>query len=551
MITPKASLILRSAKMPATSLRHLLTACATAGLLATGIGVPGAQAATPGKYERRTARYLESIRDDPAKLHAFLAAMPKGGDLHNHLSGAVPSETLIGYAVNDGLCISTTTLTAMSAPAPGTTCPVDQRPATDSSTDPTFLRQILQAWSMEGFQPGAESGHDHFFATFGKFGLATVHKGDMLATVASINAAQNVLYLETLVSRQTDAVRTLAKKVGFDPDFAAMRRKLIAGGMAQIVSAASAETDADLARFNQLLGCRTQQPQPGCRLTWRYDHQVGRATDPEIVFTNLLLGFEMQRTDRRYVGVNLVQPEDNPISLRDYTLQMRMIKYLRSVYPSSHVTLHAGELVPGLVDPVHLRSHIRQAVVVAGAERIGHGVDLLSEVNYTGLLRTMARHHVLVEVPLTSNAQILGVSGAAHPFRRYRAAHVPVALATDDPGVSRLDITHEYEFATTEYDLRYRHLKTLARASLEHAFLPGRGLWRAPDVYRRTAPCAHDVPGTGRPSRRCRALLLTSAKATVQWKQEARLNRFERRRRSATTAVPARRTILRSSSTSE
>ena len=57
----------------------------------------------------------------------------------------------------------------------------------------------------------------------------------------------------------------------------------------------------------------------------RYDFQVGRATSPEIVFANLLLGFELQRNDPRYVGLNLVQPEDNAIALRDYTLQMRMI----------------------------------------------------------------------------------------------------------------------------------------------------------------------------------------------------------------------------------
>ena len=54
-------------------------------------------------------------------------------------------------------------------------------------------------------------------------------------------------------------------------------------------------------------------------MTIRFDYQVGRATDPATVFTNLLLGFELQRGDRRYVGVNLVQPEDDPVALRDYT----------------------------------------------------------------------------------------------------------------------------------------------------------------------------------------------------------------------------------------
>ncbi len=505
------------------ALRRVLASLAV--LLVLGATADVATAATS---EGATSRHLQSIRNDPAKLHAFLAAMPKGGDLHNHLSGAVPTETLIGYAMRDGLCIDAT-LTATPAPPLGATCPAGERPAADANTDAAFYGQILRAWSMEGFTPGAETGHDHFFATFGKFGLATARKGDMLAAVARVNARQNVLYLETLVSRQGDAVRKLATQVGFDRDFTALRAKLLAAGMRQIVTAARADTDADIDRFEELLRCKTPKPLQACGLEVRYDYQVGRAANPEVVFTNLLLGFELQKRDRRYVGVNLVQPEDNAIALRDYTLQMKMIRYLRGVYRRAHVTLHAGEIVPGLVAPADLRFHIRQAVNIAGAERIGHGVGLVHETNYRRLLKTMARRHVLVETPLTSNAQILGVSGSAHPFQRYRAAGVPIALATDDAGVSRIDLTHEYEFAATGYDLRYRALKNLSRASLEHAFLPGASLWRAPGVYRLRPACAAASPGAGAAPARCRAFLRASAKATVQWKQEVRLRRFERR----------------------
>lgn len=494
--------------------------------LAAPLAAPLAVAAAPASDVLRTSRYLDAVRTQPAKLRALMLALPKGADLHNHLSGAVGTETLIRLAVADGLCVDTTTLTALAA-APA--CPPGQRAAADTTTDPVFRQQVLRAWSMEGFVAGAESGHDHFFATFGKFGAATSRKGDLLADVASINARQHVLYLETLASRQGNAVRVLAGRVGFEPDFAALRTKLLAGGMAQIVSGAIAETDADFARRDELLGCRTPHPQPGCRVMIRFDHQVGRATDPATVFTNLLLGFELQRADRRYVGVNLVQPEDNPIALRDYTLQMRMIRYLRGAYPRAHVTLHAGELVPGLAAPSDLTFHIRQAVEIAGAERIGHGVSLVHERGYRRLLRTMARRHVLVEAPLTSNAQILGVSGPAHPFQRYRAAGVPVALATDDPGVSRIDIAHEYAFAATEYRLRYPDLKRLTRASLEHAFLPGRSLWRARDTYVRAPVCRHDRPGSTRLSARCRLLLRVSPKAKLQWDLETRLRRFERR----------------------
>ncbi len=58
---------------------------------------------------------------------------------------------------------------------------------------------------------------------------------------------------------------------------------------------------------------------------------------------------------------------------------------------------------------------------------------------------------------------------------------VPVALATDDEGVSRGDITQEFERAAETYHLKYlQDLKKFARASLEYSFLPGESLWKDP-----------------------------------------------------------------------
>jgi adenosine deaminase len=512
--------------------RTQLSALIVIALLSAAPSAARAATARPSA-EVRTARHLETIRARPAKLRAFLKAMPKGADLHNHLSGAVPTEALIDFAVKDGLCIDAT-FTAKSAP-----CETGQRPAGDSTTDPAFKAQIVRAWSMEGFPPG-EGGHDHFFDTFGKFGLATSplspvrnpRKGEMLAVVAKINASQHVGYLETLVSRQSAAVATLAGGVTLDPsspNFAAVRQLLLDHGLANVVTEAIADTDTDFARYKELLRCGTRRADAACAMEVRFDYQVGRTASAEVVFTNLLLGFELQRRDPRYVGVNLVQPEDSPAALSGYLLQMQMIQYLRTVYPSARVTLHAGEIVPRLVPPLELRSHIRYAVEIAGAERIGHGVDVVNEVDAGQLLAEMARRHVLVEVPLTSNAQILGVFGDAHPFVNYRAAGVPVALATDDPGVERIDLTHEYELATTSYRLDYGDLKTLSRASLEHAFLPGSSLWRSPDDYRMSGACGADRPGEPHPGRRCRALLRRSTRARTQWKLEGAFRSFERR----------------------
>lgn len=482
----------------------------------------------PTRGEHLASARLAAIRNDPAALSAFFTALPKGGDLHNHLSGAVSTEYLITLAADDGLCIVEQTLTAVPPP-----CGAGRRPASDALTDAAFRRAVLRAWSMQDFPPG-RSGHDHFFDTFGKFDEVTWrHRGKLLADVADTVARQNQFYLETMVTPASDGARILADQVGWDEDLAKLHRKLLAGGkLDELVAEASRETDESDAEFRTAARCGTPRAEAGCRVPVRWISQVSRGSSPERVFTQMALGLRLAERDERFVAVNPVQPEDWDSSLRNYRLQMRMLDYLHRAYPKAHITLHAGELWPGLVKPEDLAFHIGEAVNVGHAERIGHGVDLVHEDDWQRLARTMADRQVAVEVPFTSNAQILGVKGADHPFTTYRAYGVPVVLATDDPGVSRTDISHEYRYAARTYDLGYRELKDLARASLEYAFLPGASLWQGNptrDGYRLTGPCRHNSPGADNPRQQCRRLLNTSTKAQVQWRQEAAFVAFERR----------------------
>ena len=81
---------------------------------------------------------------------------------------------------------------------------------------------------------------------------------------------------------------------------------------------------------------------------------------------------------------------------------------------------------------------------VAKADRIGHGVDVMYENRPYELMKDMAAKRVMVEINLTSNDVILGIKGKHHPFSFYRKFGVPVALSTDDPGIERIDLTHEY-----------------------------------------------------------------------------------------------------------
>ena len=95
---------------------------------------------------------------------------------------------------------------------------------------------------------------------------------------------------------------------------------------------------------------------------------------------------------------------------------MAMLDYLHGVYPKVHISLHAGELAIGLVKPEDLSFHIRASVERGHAERIGHGVSVMLEKDPIGLMKEMAARNVMVEINLTSNDQILGVSGEDHPL---------------------------------------------------------------------------------------------------------------------------------------
>ncbi|WP_206738624.1 adenosine deaminase [Streptomyces sp. M3] len=507
--------LLTAAGLAAAALAASLPAGTQAGAAAAPASVPPPRTSTPA--EARTAAWLDA---HPKEAARFYRDLPKGGDLHNHLSGAVRTEYLIQLAAEDGLCIDATT-TAVAPP-----CVTGTRPAADALTDAAFQQRIVRAWSMQDF-PQNESGHDHFFATFGKFGAATSHRGKMLADVAGTAAAQNQSYLETMVSPASDGAKQLAADVGWDADLAALHRKLLAGGrLDQLVATAKQEADTADAEFRDTARCATGNPGPACRITVRWISQVSRNSAPERVFTQIALGLRLAERDQRFVAVNLVQPEDGEISLRDYRLHMRMLDYLHGLYPAAHITLHAGELVPGLVKPEDLTFHIDDAVRTGRAERIGHGVDLVHENGWQRLARDMARRQIAVEVPLTSNAQILQVEGEEHPFPVYRKYGVPVVLSTDDPGVSRGDIGQEYRRAARTYGLGYPELKDLARASLEYSFLPGRSLWRSDPVrqgFRPVEECrALD-------SARCARFTSQNPKARLELLQERSFRTFEAR----------------------
>jgi adenosine deaminase len=484
---------------------------------------PQKRPAPAASAEQKTARYFESIRNQPLLLHAFLQQMPKGGDLHNHLSGAVYAESFIKFAVQDGLCVDRAALALTQPPCDPAS---GKLPATVALQDSTLYGQLLDALSMRQFVAGAESGHDHFFATFGKFGAATNgHTAEMLAEARSRAAAGHLQYLETMFNPDGGAAARLGASLGWNDDLSKLREQLLSGGLPKIVADASKLLDDTEKKEQEELRCGQPQPDHGCNVEARYLYQVARGLPKEMVFAQILAGFEMASKDPRVVGLNLVMPEDAYLSIHDFNLHMRMLDFLHSLYPKVHITLHAGELTQNLVPPEEL-FHVRASIEQGHAQRIGHGVDAMQESDPEALLRMIAHENVLVEICLTSNDVILNVTGDHHPLPMYLKFGVPVALATDDPGVSRGDITQEYERAAETYHLKYQDLKKFARASLEYSFLPGESLWKSRKSYEMKNECAGvESMSSSRPA--CDQLLKSNPKAEAELKLELTLDEFE------------------------
>ena len=171
-------------------LRRRLLMQLLSALLLTAVGA--AQSA-----EQRTARYLDSVRKQPPLLLAFARELPKGGDLHNHLDGAIYAEDLVDFAASGGLCVDRTSSRLLAPPCDSCENYTAKPAARCSYGDHVLYNQMIDAWSMRNWKPGDESGHDHFFAAFDKFGLAShTHVAEAIAASTNRAGMDHLQYVE-------------------------------------------------------------------------------------------------------------------------------------------------------------------------------------------------------------------------------------------------------------------------------------------------------------------------------------------------------------------
>jgi adenosine deaminase len=456
-------------------------------LLAAVLGIVATAAQAKGPLnpnEAATARYFAQLlagRDaQQSALTMFFSQMPKGGDLHHHYSGALYAEQYVDFLDKQGMCVNKVTYrieTDKKIIEAERALPSAQRNCLSSGelyADDQTYREVLQRWSSKDFnnhgaiQPPPDR---QFFQTFGFFGpVSNANFADGLQTLKQRAIAENVSYIETMFKlapykgdKEFDSAAWAA--AADDAAFDALMRK----------QQAALEQDAAFNGSIREYVTRIESAAAGiddANFTMRYQAYVLRLLGPSQVFSSMVAGFKAVSQSELIVGVNIVGQESQMVSMRDYALHMKMFRYLKRQYPAVKVALHAGELALGDVPPEGLKFHIDQAVNIAMADRIGHGIDLAYEKNVVSLLKKMKAAKVPVEINLTSNGFISGVSGENHPVTLYRKFGVPFVISTDDAGVTRHDLSHEYMLYASRYRPDYAEVKRLSYASIEYAFLP-------------------------------------------------------------------------------
>jgi adenosine deaminase len=427
--------------------------------------------------------YSQLISGTPqlAELNLLMTMLPKGGDIHHHYTGAMYAETYLDWVGRQGFCVyrendpqNKRQKYRIETANPGTPIP-DCLTADAIRQDNQFYRALLQRWSDKDFdnhfheQPAPDQ---QFFNTFGYFGpVSNYAMNEGLKMLKERAKAENLQYLETMLSSapSTDKPDLAAPIDSLPPDaddvtvLAALQpfadfmasdesvKKKIADYANGVAAHAAGLDDADF--------------------TLRFQSYVSRNGQPSKVFSGLYAAFAAAQDSKLIVGVNIVGPENGIIAMRDYHLHMQMFRFLKQKFPGVRLSLHAGELALGMVPPEGLRSHIREAVEVAGAARIGHGIDVTHEDRPDQLLATLRERKIAIEVNLTSNAFILGILQQAHPVTVFMRHQVPFVISTDDAGVSRNNLSGEYLLFASRYKPSYAVLKQTVYNSIRYSFL--------------------------------------------------------------------------------
>lgn len=388
---------------------------------------------------------FERIRQTATKdqLYAFLYAMPKGGDLHHHLTLAPLPEEWWEAATAPGR--------DFYARVRFNACPDSAEPFLRWATVPKFRVAALsecaqkeweplramsaatrQQWldAMRLDKPG--EGRNEFFDVIVNRVVGMVRDPDTLADAVALYlkryGREGILYIES--------------QTGMNPTVDHAGHPVTREQVADKLRAMLARPDVQAAGVTARFQVTTIRFAPNA------EEQIERAYE------------FVDRNRDLWVGVNIAGREDNDKGHAPRLLAT--FRQMRRQYSGVRLSLHGGEVdSPG--------PEVRNTLLL-GAERIGHGFNLITDPDTMLLLR---HGRTLVEVNLVSNKLLEYVNRyEQHPFPEYLRFGVPVALSTDDPGCWDSNLTDEFFIAVREFRLTWPEIVELGRNSLRYSFAP-------------------------------------------------------------------------------
>jgi adenosine deaminase len=166
------------------------------------------------------------------------------------------------------------------------------------------------------------------------------------------------------------------------------------------------------------------------------------------------------------VGFDIAGPEDG----FPPTLQQEVFDYLRR--ENAHFTIHAGEAY-GLPS-------IWEAIQLCGAERLGHGVRIIDDIEVLGdqvklgrLASYVRDRRIPLELCPTSNLQTgAATSYGEHPIGILNQLRFRVTLNTDNRLMSATSMSHEMSQCVKHFNWNFADLQRVTINALKSAFIP-------------------------------------------------------------------------------
>jgi adenosine deaminase len=408
--------------------------------------------------------YFQSLRENSEELLGFFKKMPKGADIHHHALGALRPSDILKKAVELGLWIDTSN-GWLYTEEQASSVPIAEFQLRENAEN-----FCLEKWTILGFDRNDNTA-TYFFEVFFKiWAVFNGHEIFWLKKILDEAASESILYIETLIECPSISEKIYQIAENFEvemdenateEDFNKFFSYLSENGLEELKNETINLCDSWIESVSDH------------QTLLRFQLYTVRNLSPKSVLAQLILSFSAAANSENIVGVNLVAPEYDELSLKYYSLHMRFCRWLSTIFPNVNLALHAGELTDKLVESEHLKFHIFEAISVAGAKRIGHGVDLMTESNRNYIFDMMAEKPVPIEILPESNDFILAVSGEEHPFESYHRSKVPIVVASDDPGVLNSNLSAQYKMLAIDFPyLSYNDFKEFAFNSIRYSFSP-------------------------------------------------------------------------------